>query len=384
MSANGIRKRLLVIGEAASPSGFSRVLDNICEELADTFEIVRLGANYRGSAVEGRWRLEPHRVPGDMWGRVSAAALAQQHDPDIVLVYADPQFLSVQTRLFAGSRARVVLYCSIDFPTLSADRAGTLCHVDDIVLYTDHAKRTMLAALGESGPSPRLTVIPPGIDAGDFHPLPGANARASARERLFPDRPELRDAFLVLNANRNSQRKHVDLTLQGFARFARRREDAYLYLHMGLRNQVGDLRSLSRSLGIEKRILATTWSDDHPDISDERLNLIYNACELGVNTSSGEGFGLVAFEHARTGAAQVMPAHASLQSLWADAATFVGVTECHGGGIVDPADLACALERLARDRGLLARRSADAYNLATRPDWNWAEAGRRWRALLTS
>lgn len=47
-------------------------------------------------------------------------------------------------------------------------------------------------------------------------------ACACARARLFPDRPELAHGFVVLNANRNTRRKRIDITLQAFAPFCAR------------------------------------------------------------------------------------------------------------------------------------------------------------------
>jgi len=42
-------------------------------------------------------------------------------------------------------------------------------------------------------------------------------------------------------------------------------------------------------------------------LDDRELNLLYNACDVGLNTASSEGWGMVSFEHAATGAAQIVP-----------------------------------------------------------------------------
>jgi hypothetical protein len=41
-------------------------------------------------------------------------------------------------------------------------------------------------------------------------------------------------------------------------------------------------------------------------ISDDGMNQIYNMCDIGINTSDGEGFGLCQLEHLYTGAPQVI------------------------------------------------------------------------------
>jgi len=70
---------------------------------------------------------------------------------------------------------------------------------------------------------PMGEVIPHGVETRNFHPLPGG--RTAARRARFPERPELENAFWVLNANRNQPRKRIDTTLEAFARFAGGRED---------------------------------------------------------------------------------------------------------------------------------------------------------------
>ena len=52
------------------------------------------------------------------------------------------------------------------------------------------------------------------------------------------------------------------------------------------------------------------------EFSNDDLNRLYGACDVGVNTSCGEGWGLVSFEHALTGAAQVVPRNSVCEELW--------------------------------------------------------------------
>ena len=93
---------------------------------------------------------------------------------------------------------------SVDFPEVLPDA--------DHFLQDD---RHLLAAAHYFGVE-AVNVIPHGVDTQVFFPL----NRQHARQALFPDRPELQDAFIVLNANRNVLRKRVDLTIEGFASFA--------------------------------------------------------------------------------------------------------------------------------------------------------------------
>ena len=60
-----------------------------------------------------------------------------------------------------------------------------------------------------------------------------------------------------------------------------------------------NLVTLAKRYDIEGRLIISNMSKEVPADSVERLNLIYNACEVGINTSTGEGWGLVSFEHAQ-------------------------------------------------------------------------------------
>lgn len=121
----------------------------------------------------------------------------------------------------------------------------------------------------------------------------------------------------------------------------------------------------------------------------EKLNCIYNACDVGINTSIGEGWGLVSFEHAATGAAQVLPRHSSLPELWGDAALFMEpsfslTTEriLLEGWYVTPETVAAALEQLYRDPALLAEMGRRARQRATDPALSWDRIAAQWVGLF--
>ena len=67
------------------------------------------------------------------------------------------------------------------------------------------------------------------------------------------------------------------------------------------------------ALGVRERVLGVV-AGDHPSLAPDELNVLYNACDVGLNTSEGEGFGLIALEHAAAGAAQVVPRHSACAS----------------------------------------------------------------------
>jgi len=107
---------------------------------------------------------------------------------------------------------------------------------------------------------------------------------------------------MVLNANRNQPRKRFDLTIQGFALFARGKPDksVFLYCHCGLVDIGFNILELCVRYGIDDRLITSNSSKPLQSVPQDQLNLIYNACDVGLNTSIGEGWSLTNHEHAAT------------------------------------------------------------------------------------
>jgi glycosyltransferase involved in cell wall biosynthesis len=127
------------------------------------------------------------------------------------------------------------------------------------------------------------------------------------------------EAIVFLNANRNSQRKRQDLTIMGFVELLRRHPDKPLWLLMvtTVDPQKGayyDIQRIFLDQLTRAQLDPTVYGkrmaiiDTAPpvSISDEGMNQIYNMCDIGINTSDGEGFGLCQLEHLYTGAPQVI------------------------------------------------------------------------------
>jgi glycosyltransferase involved in cell wall biosynthesis len=58
-------------------------------------------------------------------------------------------------------------------------------------------------------------------------------------------------------------------------------------------------------------------------IEDETMNVLYNACDVGINTCIGEGFGLCNAEHSLVGKPQVVSSVGGLKDIFKDSAALV-------------------------------------------------------------
>ena len=57
---------------------------------------------------------------------------------------------------------------------------------------------------------------------------------------------------------------------------------------------------------------------DATRMTDERVNLLYNACDVGINTTCGEGFGLCNMEHGALGRPQIVTDYGGLSDIFED------------------------------------------------------------------
>lgn len=370
----------------------------IFTRLADEFDIHHLAIGHSGDPHHLPWPVYPAGIePTDRWGLHRIANLCDWLKPDIVFMLNDTWIVGKWLTALAAAKHRphCVAYIPVDAGPVdprSLDHFGLLHKVG---LYTETSKTCMQAAFLERQAidakfeAPDLVVIPHGNDSTRFHHL-GEGHRAAARSTIFADNPELKDAFIVLNANRNQPRKRMDVTIKGFAEFARDKPaNVKLFLHMGCRDLGWDIPELVHRFGIDDRVLMSTDQPNMPGVSDHHLNLIYNACDVGVNTSEAEGWGLIAFEHAATGAAQIVPDHPTLREIWGDAAHRLPIRHTlieHGTstevGLVSSADLADALERMYTDPAFRQEMSQRAYSHAHQADLSWDAVSETWRNLL--
>lgn len=398
---------LLAAGDAVAATGFSRVMHRILEPLQHVFEIHQLAVNFHGDPSAIPWRLYPAAIGGEPFGVNRIADLVARLRPQLVLMVNDIWILGdymdrLRDRL---GQFRTVMYCPVDAGPVDVEHVARLDGVDRFVAYTEYGRRHVQAALerlrreGRAIAFPEIELIPHGVDTDIFQPyreedvgVVGSPSQHEALRLLFGrDAPELADAFIVLNANRNQPRKRVDVTLRGFARFAAGKPDVRLHLHMGVEDSGWNVMKLSKQLDIDEQIILTTSANSLPSVPDEQLNAIYNAAAVGVNTALAEGWGLVSFEHAAAGAAQVVPRHSACEELWdghallLEPATWITMDRQLGqGGIVSAEALAEALERLYADRELLRTMSLAARANALRPEYRWPAIAARWGELLTS
>ncbi len=388
--------RILAVSFGLMAGGFSRVAQSLLSHLSGRYEVHQLVINYRGPSHQDGWWIHGNRTPGDPQGLRALQSLITDIRPHLVLTLHD---LFYQARyaqcLRAFPQVARVAYLPIDGALTARRGSPALGAFDHLVAYTEFGRHE-LAGLARTSEPPRggqgkISVIPHGVDTAVFQPLGALEDRRAAKRLVFGEDLADQDSFILLNANRFSPRKRIELTIAGFARFAVGKPPGVkLCLHMASEFLGTSLIALAEKHGVRDRLLLTHPKRVHPAIGDEDLNLLYNACDVGINTSEGEGWGLVSFEHAATGAPQIVPRHSACAELWKGSAVLLeprSSYRCHHLAVerrtVDPADVAQALEKLYQDRRYRQRMAEAAYRNATRPAYRWQRIAEQWHRLFT-
>jgi glycosyltransferase involved in cell wall biosynthesis len=232
--------------------------------------------------------------------------------PDIVMIYNDPliihRFVDAMKHDRKTATYKLWIYVDQVYDGIAAPLMQTIRdHADRVYCFTEIWKQKFLAYGGFSD----VRILEHAVDSSTFSPL-ADDARAVLRKSLgVPAK-----GVVFLNANRNSQRKRLDLTLAGFARVLKTHPNAYLVIATNVNPQAGayyDIptifqREAARNgldpLALGHLILVDTSPPNV--VGDEGINQLYNAADIGINTSDGEGFGLCQLEHMLTGAPQVV------------------------------------------------------------------------------
>lgn len=408
MSSESTRPRILIIGDGGVPTGFARVIRSIFEPLRDVFELHQLATRYTGGDHDTKWPLIPAGAGKSVYGYDQIKPVVDQIRPDIIFLLYDIPFQVPYMKILRESAptARIVLYSPVEAGPIPPEMLELLQGVSRYVMYTEYGRREIaksLAIVRTRLPDfqfPELQVIPHGVDCEAFYPLTDSTEmdrrgsiperRIVARKRLGFQDAEHVESFIVLNANRNMPRKRIDITMQGFARFAENKpRNVKLYLHMATEDSGWNVLILARRYGIYDRLIMTQVDNTRPAFTDDKMNMLYNACDVGLTTTTGEGWGMVSFEHAATRAAQVMPRHTSLADLWSGAAEFVEpvMTLTNAGNLTDayivtPEGVASALQRLYQDEDYRNELAEAGFKNANRPEYRWNAVASTWKELF--
>lgn len=280
-------------------TGYAKVGYHLTKELSKYYTVLYLGFQNNNSITEGRdlshmkvfdlAKLAPGS-PGN-FGFPAIPQILKDEKPDVLMIYNDcaiiQEILSKNTD-FSGKR---IVYLDLVYDyhhkaKLDYVRENT----DHVFTFTEYFKNHLIESFDYS--SSKVSVLPHGIDYSD------SNWNMSKE-------------FIVLNINRNSYRKRLDMTIESFLDFWKLTNYADgIKLQLSCHMNSADGLDILEFMGImckkhnktfeflSKAILNTTAPCQLPDhVVDNH----YKTATVGITTSSGEGWGLFAHQFASLG-----------------------------------------------------------------------------------
>ena len=410
-------KRILILADFASATGFANVAQNIVKELLKdqtvTYQIDVVGINYHGLPNEWqniypRVRVFPATLisGGDLFGRSGYLSLLSSGAYDYTWILQDTfniepiaqKIREIRNDLIANGKKsfKYIYYFPIDAKPKENWIRDVVSLADVPVVYTQYGYKECL----EIDPElvNRLKVIPHGTDISVFHPIEDKEAVTKFRHDYFMGRTD--NKFLVINVNRNQPRKDIARTLQIFKLFKQQCPDSVLYLHMKHNDVAYDLNEVARQYQLipDEDYIVPKDFNEHDGVSFEMMNYIYNSADAVMTTTLGEGWGLSITEAMATKTPIIAPDNTSITEILADGR---GILVPSGKSITDwiilsgdnervrplvsVADFVDKLVKLKQNYKSDDVNNAveKAYKYITE-ELNWDKVGQQWRDLFIS
>jgi glycosyltransferase involved in cell wall biosynthesis len=327
---------LLVSTHTEQMTGYSKVSHNLLRQLATLSPLVKVfhfGFQRAPMKIPKPMRVLPEGViqydaalneepREEGFGFNKFKEYVDMVNPDIVMFYNDAlvvnrflQTLGLQSEESVRPSFKIWVYLDQVYKF----NASPLIHpiemfADKIFTFTEAWKTHLTTLLEESSHADKIFPLEHGVDKSVFKCLPPQERAAIRNGMGLPAAGKI-----FLNVNRNSDRKRLDLSVMAFVELIKRHPETpyYIVFVTTARPDLGGTYDLMqiystelkrRGLDLEiygKRLVVI---DNGPPnlISDDAINHLYNACDYGINTSDGEGFGLCQLEHLATGAPQVV------------------------------------------------------------------------------
>lgn len=260
------------------------------------------------------WPITFHSAPeGKYYNVDNARKLMEEEDFDLIFLTGD------------------VNRCSdvLDYALLAKRRTGAVIValiVTDLDLhlpYLPHFKDVEVLAVysqfaydicRKHAPDREVLFTPLGYEPENFYPLSEEERRETRAKAFHIDSDE---TFLVTMVNRNQIRKDVVRGAYGFHLFHEKYPNSKLYMHMKKEDVGGNLPAMLSYRGLETQggpAKAEVFFTQ-PEYSVvkafpvEDLNRVYNASDVCISSSMGEGWGLTTTEAMAAGTPFIGPRH---------------------------------------------------------------------------
>ncbi len=317
-------------------TGFATVSSNIKREIKKAYgeqvSLDILGINHYGEdyVEEDGTRVfsaKINDVKNDDFGRYYFLKMVQEGDYDGIFIIQDlgvihPIIPILESIKQKKKEANKKLFKSIWYFPVDCHLFATLTRhlefFDVVVTYTEFGRDEILKFRPDL--KGKIKVVNHGNNPKDFYPL-SEEEKKKFRKEYFGKNA---DKLIITNVNRNQPRKDIPNTIFGFIEAKRDWKqnglikEPFLYLHCMPKDPLGhDLRAIlmQTQLVEYKDFMLLPKQYEENLLGVDMLNGIYNASDIFITTTLGEGWGLTITEAFATKLPVIAPNTTSIKEI---------------------------------------------------------------------
>jgi len=303
-------KKILCLFDYYARTGFGTVSKNVVKELKKYFgkdlKLEIIAINYFGEPIQEDENTKIisgmlNDVKKDDYGRHIFLKTLQEGDYDGIFVMQDLgvfvpiieiiDFIKSEKKDNNRKSFKSIFYFPVDSPIVY-ELTKDLELIDLLVTYTEYGKKEILKH--KPNLKNKIRIVPHGSNSKEFYPLPESEVK-EFRDKYFGSD----EKFIITNLNRNQPRKDIPQTIFGFIEAKKlwdnRLPKPFLYLHCHPKDPYGwDLRAIlvqtDLKEGEDYMLLPKEYEEQM--VETDVVNKIYNASDVYLTTTLGEGWGL--------------------------------------------------------------------------------------------
>jgi hypothetical protein len=328
--------RVLIIGTYPSQTtGYSKVVYNIAKQMSRYTDIrltifgiqkfTDINDNYRLDVPDNvaLWNVVKHDENDFGFGTQSLKNFVLVNDPDVVMVYNDAEvikrYIMNLNLIRSDEEARrmninfkIVAYLDQVHKTQNPESIQYIAqNTEHVFCFTEDWRQNYLSYLRiQKDYLPdfyrdRCSVVKHGIK--DISQIKNTDVEVCKNELNFD-----KNSFIFVNLNRFATKKRLDISVISFVKFLKKTNSKNAFLYFPAISNKDKNSEILKSIyrhelklnsleGFENNLIIRT-----DPLSDEDIEKIYIASEVGLNSCDGEGFGLCNYEHAALGRPQII------------------------------------------------------------------------------
>ena len=324
------RKKLFAWCDFLVDTGFGHVSENLLKDMHQKYDVQILAINHHGEKYYNTDKYFVYPVSrDDMLGMKRLVPIIKREQPDIVFLFQDIFHISDvidKVRSVLHPKNKIVVYFPVDGQPFSRAWGNVLNTADAVITYSDWAIKVIKDRFPDY--KKEIYKLYHGVDPKIYHPI---NYKTILKQK---ENFGWLNKFVVVNINRFQPRKCIPLSIRAFSMFAKGykickcgnrmpldrtscdvnpcsardikkvvrhdRKDVFLYLHM-MASEMS--MGPGRTNVLQNHLLNASFVDEDVNeivgvnaaniyagaISDKVINEIYNAANINISSSLGEG-----------------------------------------------------------------------------------------------